>query len=538
MFILSYCRSGGKIIKTTEYLKKTKKDNRRYHFEKFKSNIKIFFSLNPNKKKLRKANHEIFSYDYWAQDSNALPSELYFRPKDIIVLDIFAKKDIPNVKKGLLKLFKKYYSHKFFGAVRFDNDIDRILNGLDQVLTSGKSWYRTSIFDFENTVELKKYVNYFEIEFLNISSSYAAIEFVFHLTDDFSKKIEEFNATNYENKLNKISRIWKKNNKKNGAVIGYATGGNDLNESAKSCIVYEQLEYVKKSCMKKMYELFPLFSSRDKKIYGVNVFETNIPCDTSLPSEVYGALGLDLFNGFLISKAEKLFLSTKTLTTKDHYETDMMYVYNDKLVTGYEGFSNPHNYIVENIKSFLSVMYLSLIYKNVGIYYYDKIVAYRNKINGIKINKKSNKKLLGLKYELENDFYDFNIIRNQIIIKDECDKMLKKMETNYYVKCSSYMHFNSYKSLVTKPHAIWDRIIENYEKLSNELDNKIQIATTLKDYNDVKKGYRISWYQFWVAVITLYLVVYPEKIGPISASITYIYDNLIKIIKVVLEFFK
>lgn len=498
---------------------------------KLKSYIGIFLTTNTKKREERKFNYTIFEDDWWKQESNALPSHLYFRPKDIVVLDLFAKKDIEKAKIGLRKLYKKYYSHKFIMGASFDDDIEHILKGLDQALTTGKSWYRTSLFDFENHKELHKYVEYFEIQFLNVSPSYAAIEIFFSLTKEFEKEIECFIESDYENRNNQISKIWKKNKKKSGAVAGIATGGSDSNESAKSRIIYEQLEYVKKLCMKEINGLFSLFSRKFKNIYGINVFETNIPCDDNLNMEIYNSIGMDLMDGFLLSKAEKLFVSTSTLYSVNKYESDMMYVYNPQLVDKNEAYPREHDYIKHRLRYFLVDMCIPVIYKNMGIYYYEQTIAYRNKIHRIEMNKRSYGKLLKLRYDFENQFYDFNIIKNQIPIDDVSCRLLQELEECDYVKYSCYRGIYPYKLFISIPQNMWHRIVENYTNLSNELERKIEIASNLKEYDNVKKGYRLSWYQFLVALITLYLVLYPEKVMVISEFITNIMKKIIGILQ-------
>lgn len=502
-------------------MKKIKKDDRRYHIEKVKSVIKIILASNKKQRDERKFRHSIFQNDYWEQESNALPSELYFRPQDIVVVDLIAKKDISNVKRGIINLYKKNYSHKFLMGMSFDNDIERILIGLDRAISNGKSWYKTSIFDFENSIKLKKYVDYFEVEFLNISSSYAAIEFIFHFSKEFVEEIENFISVNYENKGMHISNIWIKNNKKNGAKIDIAVGGGDTNESAKSRIIYEQLEYVKLLCMKEMNKIFPLFSAKDKKLYGINVFETNIPCDDKLPY-VYETLGMNLLDGFLLSRAEKIFVSTDTLYLEDRYKSDMMYVYNDQLVIDYDGYGDAHDYIVRKLKWFLVEMVLSIIYKNWGIYYRDQIVAYRNKINNVQVKRRNYKEILKLKYEFENLFYDFDIINKQIPIDSESERMLCYLEKCEFAKCSLYSGYHPYKKIVTIPRNLWHNINKNYDNLVHEMNKKIEIATSLKNFEDVKKGYHISWYQLLVAIMAFGLMVdsnMVEKIAKVTGEL-------------------
>lgn len=86
--------------------------------------------------------------------------------------------------------------------------------------------------------------------------------------------------------------------------------------------------------------------------------------------------------------------------------------------------------------------------------------------------------------------------------------------------------------MVTIPQNLWHRIIDNYDNLLMELNKKIEIASSFKSYQDTKKGYRISCYQFLVAIITLYLVIYPQMALKISEVIDEMIEKMIQILKI------
>jgi len=163
-------------LRTTNFIRQIKKENRKYRIVKSIAYLQTKLSFG-EKRKQKEFAYSIFEHDdYFDKNNNALPEQYYFKPTDIIIYDLLRKEELAKVKKGLIKLYKKCYSHKFIVGGQSEKDVEGIIQGLDKTLHSGNSWYRTSRFDFAFDDDLEEYIHCFEINFHNFSSSYVAID--------------------------------------------------------------------------------------------------------------------------------------------------------------------------------------------------------------------------------------------------------------------------------------------------------------------------------------------------------------------------
>ncbi len=161
-------------MKKTEFVRQIQKDNRRYNIVKLKSYLLMKLSFG-EKRKNREFAYSIYeNYHSLDKYNNSLPEGKYYKPTDIIFYDLVKKEDLPALKKGIIKLFKKCYCHKYMWGGKSENDIDELVNGLDQTVNSGKSWYYIGIFDYAYNSALESYIDHFTVNFRNFSSSYVA----------------------------------------------------------------------------------------------------------------------------------------------------------------------------------------------------------------------------------------------------------------------------------------------------------------------------------------------------------------------------
>lgn len=79
-----------------------------------------------------------------------------------------------------------------------EEDIDRIISGIDQTINSGNSWYHVGFFDFAYDEKLDECIEHFEISFHNFSSSYAAIEMRIALGEKFKEELSAFIKADYK----------------------------------------------------------------------------------------------------------------------------------------------------------------------------------------------------------------------------------------------------------------------------------------------------------------------------------------------------
>ena len=91
------------------------------------------------------------------KDDYSIPKDKYCIPTCLLTSDLILREDIPKLKKGLKKLIKKHYSHKFLGG---HHSIEEVLNSVEN-MDDTQTWRYTGIdagrFDFE-TNKNKKYI--------------------------------------------------------------------------------------------------------------------------------------------------------------------------------------------------------------------------------------------------------------------------------------------------------------------------------------------------------------------------------------------
>ena len=523
-------------MKKTKFIKEIKRENSKYEITKLKSFINWKLSFGEERKR-REFSHSVFSDDHnWDREClNALPCEYYFKPTDILLYDLIPKQSLKETQKGLIRLFKNCLTHKYISSYRSDDSIEKLILGLDQTLHSGDSWYRVGIFDFAYDAKLDSFINHFDLYFRNFSSSYAAIEMKVTLSDSFCNEIADFIQKQYKKPGMCVHKNWIKNTKrKAGAKVGYAVSGGTIDEYAKSQIIYEQIEFVKKLFLSEIEKYFPLMIyAKKKNVLGINIFETNIKPNLGLQSSIYNALGLDDMYGFNLSVAERLYLSTTTIRGRDSYPTDMMYIYNPNRVESHDGFGTIHNKMVyEFSHGHMDYVYKMIILKNLGLQFLDIVTVYRNRINAITSKKSSQKGLLKLKYELSRDFYDFNKVTEELPFDKSLNRAKQALEKNEYATRSICQNVHPYKMVTDNPKWMWLQIQNNYTEIENDLQRKIDISSELTAYAREKGNRNLIVIQLLIATATFVLLIFPEKISSIAESIKNLWALISQLFKV------
>lgn len=515
-------------MKKTNYVKIINKENRKYQLKKATAFLQM--KLTVGKKHEQKKNaYSIYQHSFdFDRYKNNLPEQYYFKPTDIIIYDLIRKEDLSKAKKGLVKLYKKCYSHKFLGISKSEEDIDKIIQDLDQTLYSVDSWYSTSLFDFAYNDSMDSYIQYFDIRFHNFSSSYVAIEMRIALSDDFISDISEFIKKPYKKPGMKIHRTWGRNRKQSGAKIMYGVSPGTLSEYAKSQLVYEQIQYVKQIYLHEMANYFPmLLYTSNKNIASINVFETNITPSLQLNKSIYAALGLDEMYGFFFSLAERFYTSTVTIGRITEPESDMMFVYNAEMITDYHMYGSAHNYVLEHLTmDCMEELYRVIILSELGRDYWNLISEYRNKINECKTGRRQHKLLLKLKYQLNQDFYDFQKIDEELPVDKKLERADKVMRSNTYTKHSICYGIHTYEQFINMPRQSWMHIRSNYAEAANDLDRKLEIADSLAKYTSERKTRNMVFIQVILATATFFFLIFPKKAEAVAKLIKQLWNYL------------
>lgn len=499
-------------MKKTDYTRKIIKENRKYNFIKFKSYLAMKASFG-RKKCHRQIAYSIFERErFWDGTTNGLPDSKYFKPTDIVLYDLIQKEDLASAKIGLIKLFKKCYSHKFLSGSKSEKDIDDLIKGLDQTVHSGNSWYNIGLFDFAYNAKLDSYIDYFELRFRNFSSSYAAMEMRISLANPFVTEISNFVKNHYKKPGMCVHRHWGRSPRKSGAKIVYGVSSGARSDSTKSQLVYEQLEYVKSLFLRKIKRYLPLMQfTRHEKIYGINLFETNITYTDKFEPSVYYGLGLNEMHGFNFSIAERLYVSTEIIWNRDSYATDMMLVFNPNLIGEYAVYSTANYKAVINLTmDYMEDLYRAVILKNMGIYYLNLISNYRNIINKCKPRRGKHKTLLKVKYLLNKDFYDFKKIDEELPVEEELERLLAILNRNPFAKASIHNGFHTAQAFIGNPEWIWRQIRNNYFEIESDLNRKLEISDSLVKFSSDRSNDVMTFIQLILAMLTFVLLIFPE----------------------------
>ena len=515
-------------MKRTNFLKQIAIDNRKYKLKKSIAYLQMRLSFGEKHKQKERA-YSIYQHDFhFNSGDNALPEQYYFKPTDIIIYDLIRKEDLSATKKGLIRLLKKCYSHKFIGGSRSEEDIEVLITGLDQTIHSGNSWYKTSIFDFAYDDDLESYIKCFEISFHNFSSSYADIEMSIELYDEFINQLSQFIKESYKKPGMCVHRMWGRNRKKSGAKIMYAVSTGVTNEYAKSQLIYEQLQYVKLIFLQEIVKYFPLMQySKYKNVESINVFETNITPSLRLDKTVYAGLGLDELQGFYFSSSERLYISSKTMMSKNTDMHDMMFVYNPDLVTDYEMYCSAHNKVLAQLTiDYMNELYRVIILKSIARRYQELISDYRNRINECKNSKRQHRSLLKLQFQFNQDFYNFKKIDEELPVGKELERADKILKKNKYAKASIYYKTHTCKYFTDIPKWMWKQIRYNYTEVANDLKRKLEISDSLAKYSSERKNRNMAVIQVVLAVMTFFLLIFPNKAQELAALIERIWNYL------------
>ena len=515
-------------MKKTTFVRQIEKDNRKYKLKKLFAYVQMILSFG-NRRTQRASAYSIYRGDYhFHRNNNALPTKYYFRPTDIIIYDLIRKEDLSKVERGLIKLFRKCYSHKFIGGARSEEDIDGIIEGLNQTLHSKDSWYRTSIFDFAYDEVLESYISCFEISFHNFTSSFVAVEMKITLSEGFVSEISQFISEPYEKPGMCVHRIWARNKKRSGAIMIDGISSGTSSEYAKSQIVYEQLQYVKQIFLREIIKVFPLMLyAKFANLGSINIFETNITPSIELDRSVYSGLGLDDMYGFYFSLSERLYTSTRTMMSRDTDRNDMMFVYNPELITDYQMYWSAHNKVLEQLtRGYLNDLYRIVVLSGIGKLYRDLISEYRNKINKCKNTRRQHKTLLKLQYHLNRDFYDFRKIDEELPVDQELENARESLEKNGYARSSIHYWIHTCEQFTSVPKWIWEQIRSNYAEVTKDLNRKLDISDSLAKYTSEKKNRILIFIQVVLAAATFYLLLFPHRAQNLATILVRIWELL------------
>ena len=500
-----------------------RRDHYKYLFIKGIKWTRAHLEINSSKrKKLIQSYKYMFVHEYPFREGNGINSNQYYIPEALIVKDIISKEKLRDVKRGIKRIYKNYYSHKFLCGYRSEEDIENMIDNLDLTITEGESWHKFSRFDMESKGGLKNRIEYFDIVIRNFSASFLEIEFYIYFTDKQKEEYNKFISNDYKSKTKKVVAGYGKNKRKSGAKINYGIQ-EYLDEQEKYEILYDLISKCKYDFLKLMQRYFPMtMFCNDYFPSGVVICKTNIHYSEKCVT-FWESVGLRSYEGIFINESIKLFPRKMLQREYADRRTDLVLVYNDetlesKYLDVYN--NNKQFYIMESLFENLGLLNKALVIDDVADYYNEKCAYYRNKINNSRVGKWQYAYLLKLRYNFNIDFALMELLNKEVDI----DKIRNEVEQFFEQECLvSYDKYKYYKCISTYPIRRYHNYVENKKLLESRLENKIILSGELRQYKNEKSNWKISVLALLLSIGTFILLIFPEWAEKIANILEYVF---------------
>jgi len=509
-------------IKRKRYIEKIK-----YKLVKFKYFSSQYTTLNKERREQRKFAyvHSFIDSHQFRDEDSSIPEGKYYVPVCVITSDLVLRENIPQLKSGLIKLLKRHYSHKFLGGQRSIDEILKNIENMDDTLTSWYNWIDIGRFDFEEDRTLKQHISYFDVYIKNINSSYLSVEFHLYVSDCYRQEHVHIIDNNYVNTEGYIMPGFTRNHKISGGKRTYVVEHYN-NAHLKSDLIYENISTLKWLFYNKIQKYF--FTTLHQKAINppsVNVYKTDIHYTDKNTRDFWDSVGILSFQGQFVDESRKLFFKTNLSGRYEHEgRTDLIYVVNDSTMEKSPGYYSIDFQIVCKFKENLSTSIFKFTLLEALNYTVGKeLIAYKLRLNKIKLRKNRLNKLLKLRYFYEKDMDYYR--------RYACDDIWEKAQNNVseIFDEKKLKRSYDYRVLTESPIVSKNKIIEQINVLSNEFNEKTSILQHLAVYKNENRSKRINYIMLVLAAATLVFVIYPDLAKEVGKYIQKIWGIIISI---------
>ena len=477
-----------------------------YRYFKAKKFLNYFFELDEDSKKRKK---ESYGYDFLDkfqfEQSNQIPDGYFYEPSTIIVTDLVAKENINQLKQGIKKIILKYSTKKFLGSFSNVNDINKYIDDLNGNITDNQSWKNLGRFDFSNYPNLDKEIEYYDMKIINFSSSFVAIQFKIFISDERKKELSKLINEDYNGNSKKIISYYQEKKNKLGGRKRY-TISNYNKDNAKNTKINEFTTELKWTLFNQISNYIPtILHGLGEVPPSISVFKTNISLEENEMSHFLDSIGNPV-RGLPVLESSKLIIEPSTDYMNNRVYLDYTYVVNIRNKK-----EKPYMSLEDEIITELENVYSKLIKTHILKVMNKKFTSvtsnYRNKVNNVKIKKKSYKKLLNLRYAYEKDINVFKRLFEEIDWEYEKERLESfYLEDNFKLE-GYYRH--AYNALIEYPFVKREEIEKYQNYIKHEIENKLTLTSHLKDYKDEGRNYRLNIINILISTITFLSLLFP-----------------------------
>ena len=449
----------------------------------------------------------------------AVPGGKHCKPVCLITSDLILRENLPLLKKGLVKLLKKHHSHKFISGSKTIDEVLTSVENMDDTLT----WHYSSIdagrFDFDALPSLAAYISYFDFHIKTINDSYLSVETHIYFTEQYANELQQIIDSDVTEQKTYINFAFRRNKKKSGGRKTFALC-NYGEASQKSDIIHENIVSLKWKFYCALQRFFPtVLHELNLTPPGILFFQTNIDHSESSANDFWRSLGIPTWERQLIDESKILCFKTELSGRYSKYKySDMIYIYHDEklaLESGFYslGFQVVFEFTWDYSRDIFRFQFLDIL----NSHFSKELIWYKHKLNKIKLRKNRIHSLLKLHYRFERDM-DMYMRYTSDNIWERAVKNVARLFNNK-TKSREF----DYTNFTGTPLNAMKRIQDQQAVLTKDFENKEFILQHLENYKHESRNRLINYIMFFIALVTLVLLIFPEWSTSIASWLTSIW---------------
>lgn len=492
-----------------------------------RNRAKLLSLLPGGKSKYWKKNYKlVFKDNYvWDRDDNSLPQSKSFELYSVVVADLIRREDIKKLQKGIRYLLKKRRSNRFIAT--HHEGLDEICKKVNQMDSTLLSWYNIvdcGFFEFKNH-SLEESIDYFSVRICNINSGYLSLEFNINLSQKKKEELNSLIACNYRDERGYVFQTMTGKSERSGTYKNY-TVAHYNNDFLKADKIYEFISKIEWNFLQELRFYFP-FVLHTKGIMPprIETYSTDIDYHDNNRS-FWNSVGIEDYQGQFIDERHKMFFDNYMsgrygdiiinnriiyIFKDDDIEIGQILSVKDKVYFHLKDYAN----------DYFRFEFLDILSREAG----KTLIAYKHRLDKIKLKRNHLKELLKLKYNLSLEIDDY-----ERYIRDDIWEKAKKKISELY-KYSDQVAEKSSKSFFVSYSNFCDRAVSNSKKINSDIDivlrefeEKKHILQNLSDYKNSARSMRVNVVMMIIAAITLFFVIFPDIASEVADLIMEIWS--------------
>ena len=437
---------------------------------------------------------------------NAIPSGKHCYPTCLITSDLILRENLPQLKRGLVKLLKKHHSHKFLGGQKSIEDILDSIENMDDTLTWSYSSIDAGRFDFEDLPQIASYISYFDLHIRKINDSFLSVETHIYFSECYTAELQKIIDSDILEQKTYINFAFRRNNKQSGGKRAFALYQyNEANQ--KSDEIFESITSLKWLFYTNLQRFFRTELHNLGLIPpGILFYQTNIDYADRSADYFWRSLGISYWEGQFIDPGRKLFFEMDLSGRyPKHSCPDLIYVYHDEKVPLEAGiyslnFQVVHFFYWDYSRDIFRFLFLEAF----NNYFSKELIQYKHRLNKIKLKKNHLHSLLKLRYKFERDMDMY--VR---YTSDSIWENAKKTTAELFGE-KTLLHSYDYRYLTESPMASMERIREQMSVLAKDFEDKGTLLQHLEGYKHESRARLVNYIMLFMAALTLILLIFPD----------------------------